>query len=199
MVMKERRKGGRPRRRQGKPRKPLIVATLPPGAKWGPAMSRLSDKERAFVIAMCEVPASRGGRQGGAAMAADLSGFGTVTSSRESLQVIGSRLCSDERIQRAIAEECRRRVKAIGPAAVKAVEALVANEKHRDHFRAVTTVLDRVDPPRTLQHVDVAHTHHIALPPEVVMQKIAAMAERAGVSLKALPAKMIDVMPEKKD
>ena len=177
----------------------MIVATLPPGAKWGPAMSRLTDKERGFVCALFEVPASRGNRrQGGQAMAADLAGFGTETSSRETFQVIGSRLCSDERIQKALAEECRKRIKSIGPKAVRAVENLVDDTKARDHFRAVTTVLDRIDPPRVMQQVDVSHRHEVVLRPDQVLRDIASLAARAGVELTTLP-KLIDITPKKAD
>lgn len=184
-------------RKPGKPRSPLIA--LPAGVRWGTEMERLSDKQKLFVLALFQVMPEKGGQFSGQAQAARLAGYGTTKSTHKSMGSIASQLAADPQVQRAIVEECRKRLKSIGPAAVHAVENLVADPKHKDHMRAVDSILTRIDPPAMLHTVDVTHRHEMALPLDEVMRSIAAMAKAAGVTLKALEPPMIDVTPEQSE
>ena len=79
------------------------------GAEWGPAMKALpSDRHRAFVLALYQVPPGYGSY----VRAAKLSGFGTSKSSAHSWSAIATRLAHDERILAALYEEDQKRIRA---------------------------------------------------------------------------------------
>ena len=69
------------------------------------------------------------------------------------------RLCRDERVIAAIAEESRKVVRVGHPEAVNALFNMIRDPTHRDHARAVAAVLDRCDPVVTTQKIDVVHRH----------------------------------------
>lgn len=151
-----------------------------------PEMAALAtERQRAFVRALFEAPARKRGKIVWAARAA---GFGNEagTSTNKALSVIAARLLGDDRIQRAIQSEAHRRMRAIPPAAVTALERLVDDPKHRDHARAIDMVLSRSDPIETRHSVHVEHEHRIS--PEDVEKtraRIAELAKQAGLSLPA--------------
>jgi hypothetical protein len=92
---------------------------------WGPAMRALSnDKRRAFVCALFDAPPHGKGQL---IWAAKVAGYGTPTSKNNALAVIGTRLAQDETVQRAIKEEAHRRMRLLPPAAIAAVQRLIAD------------------------------------------------------------------------
>jgi len=128
--------------------------------------------------------------------AAREAGFGNAdgTSTNKVMSVIANRLMHDKDVLAAIAEYSRGAVRAISPEAVRAVRALIRNDKHRDHMRAVAAVLDRVDPPEIKQ--TVAIEDHRQPTPEMtqkVLDRIDELMQRAGLPP---PRRMIDVTPE---
>ena len=87
----------------------------PIDAKDGPAMLALpTDRHRAFVRALYTV---RPG-WGASVKAAKQAGFGTPTSSAQSMATIASRLRHDERILAAIAEEDQKFIRSSAPRAM---------------------------------------------------------------------------------
>jgi hypothetical protein len=147
----------RKKRRQGKPR-PVPVLPDVPGVQWGPAMAALpSDKYRAFVLHLYDIPPGWGCN----AKAARLAGFGTDTSSPASMAQIGHKLAHDDRVLAAIAEEDKKRIRASAPRALSALQRVVENPDHRDHVRAVSAVLDRTYPVQTQHQMHVVHEHVI--------------------------------------
>ena len=124
------------------------------GTEWGPAMKALhSDRHRAFVLALYQVPPGYGAY----VRAAKLSGFGTSKSSSHSWSAIATRLAHDERILAALYEEDQKRIRASAPRAVRALQHLVETPDARDHCRAISMILDRVHPVETRHTVDVVH------------------------------------------
>jgi hypothetical protein len=135
------------------------------GTEWGPCMKALaSDRHRAFVCALYEVP--RG--QGANVMAAKMAGFGTSTTGARSWTAIGCRLAHDEKILMAIHEEDQRRIRSSAPRAIRALTNLVEDPEHKDHARAVAMILDRVHPAET-RHTVAVH-HHVDHDAEAVNQ-----------------------------
>ncbi|MCW2219509.1 phage terminase small subunit [Bradyrhizobium japonicum] len=110
--------------------------------KHGPAMVALSEKQRAFVHALFLAPKTHGSRT----FAARAAGYGTATSSRQSLSQMGHQLCADPKIQAAIAEVSTSYLTTLGPPAVRALRKLLDDPRHKDHGRAIGIVIDRVTP-----------------------------------------------------
>lgn len=82
--------------------------------EWGPAMSALNEKRRAFVCGLYDEDAPRKG-DGLLIYAAQVAGYGTPTSSKKSLSVIANRIVHDDRVQAAIVEYSQRVLRAIPP------------------------------------------------------------------------------------
>lgn len=153
--------------------------------EWGPAMAALSEKRRAFVIAMFDPDAPQEGR-GLLKFAAIRAGYGSPTSSDNSIRVMASHLAHDPRIQAAAAEYAQAHIRALAPNAVRAVRDAIANPRHKDHIRATAMVLDRVDPLETTHTVRV-EDHR---PPSIevtqkVLDRIEELMRRAGLAPRA--------------
>jgi phage terminase small subunit len=123
------------------------------GGNWGPAMTALDDRRRAFIIALYEIPRGTGAQTRAARMA----GFGTAKSSALSMAVIASQLIHDPRILAALEEEDKRRIRAAAPRAIRALGELIEDGSHKDHMRAIDAVLARTHPITTQHTVTVEH------------------------------------------
>jgi phage terminase small subunit len=155
--------------RKGVPNKldPSLAAALAgdgTGAEWGPAMKALSDRHKAFVLALYQIKPGYGAH----VKAAKLAGFGTSRSSPKSWSVIASLLAHDEKILAALHEEDQRRIRASAPRAIRALQHLIEDPEHRDHARGIGMVLDRVHPAETRHTVDVVH--HVDHDAEAIAQ-----------------------------
>jgi hypothetical protein len=154
------------------------------GTEWGPAMKELpSDRHRAFVLALYQVPPGYGAH----VKAAKLAGFGSSTSSAKSWSVIATRLAHDERILEALREEDQKRIRASAPRAIRALQNIIEDPDHRDHARGIGMVLDRVHPVETTHHVKVEHRRTVVVATEEVLARIAALAAQAGLDPRLLP------------
>lgn len=129
------------------------LATDTADLKLGPKMLAITEKQRAFVVALFTV------RQGhGAAVrAARASGWGNAGSSPQSMATIASRLMHDDRIIEATREYGEQFLKGAAPAALRALHKLIATPSHKGHERAVAAVVDRLYPLETVHNVNVAH------------------------------------------
>lgn len=162
---------------------------IEPAPEWGPAMSALSEKRRAFVIALYDEDAPRKG-DGLFIYAAQVAGYGTPTSSKKSLGVIAGRIAHDDRVQAAIVEYSHRVLRAVPPEAIRALKDLIRDPKHKDHARGIAMVLDRADPLQTMHTVKVEDNR----PPsteatQAVLDRIEELMKRVGL---APPPKVID-------
>jgi phage terminase small subunit len=170
------------------PRKPVKekreLAPLDPvdDAQNGPAMSALNERQRLFVRALFESPKKHGAR----VFAARAVGYGSSTSSPQSMASIASRLCSDPKVQNAIQEESLKYVTTLGPMAVRALKNLLGRPAHKDHGRAVGILMDRIAPVESTHTVRVTHD---ATPnfkeTAAVLARIAELAAKYSVSLPA--------------
>jgi hypothetical protein len=151
---------------------------------WGPRMKALAnDRQRMFVCALFDAPPHGKGQLIWSAKAA---GYGTPTSTNKALGVIAARLLQDERVQAAVREESHRRLRLLPPAAINALHKLIADPSHRDHVRAISTVLDRTDPVEVKHEVNVHHDAPTVEMTEQVIARIEQLARRAGIA--SLPA-----------
>jgi hypothetical protein len=138
--------------RVGKRNHLTVDLTPPEGVEWGPAMKALpSDKHRAFVLALYQVPPGHGSQ----VRAAKIAGFGTTTSNAASWSAMASRLAHDDKILAALHEEDQKRIRASAPRAIRALSSLIEDPTHKDHARGIGMVLDRVHPTEQRHVVDV--------------------------------------------
>jgi hypothetical protein len=158
--------------------------TEQPDSEWGPAMLALpNDRQRSFVIALFMAPKKRGA----SIYAAQVAGYGTEKSSRKSFGVMAARLMADERVQAAISEESRKRLRGLAPSAVAAIERLVNDPDHRDHGRALDMVLSRSDPPTSVHNVHVTDDRTTPRALDEVLKRIDELASKVGVSTSPAP------------
>jgi predicted dinucleotide-utilizing enzyme len=139
------------KRRELAPLEPIDAQDGP--AKLGPKMQALTEKQRNFVIALFAV------RQGhGAAVrAARAAGWGTPSSSAQSMATISSRLMHNDAIIEGMREYGEQFLKAAGPAALRALEKMILTPSHKGHERSVAAVVDRLYAVETRHLVDVHH------------------------------------------
>jgi hypothetical protein len=180
--MTERAKRPRGKRRELAPLEPV-------DAKDGPAMLALpTDRHRAFVRALYVVRPGHGAR----VKAAKLAGFGSPTSTPQSMATIASRLSHDERVLTAIAEEDQKYIRSSAPRAIGALSRLIENPRHKDHARGIAMVLDRTMPLETIHNVKVEHEASSSMRATAeVFERIMQLAARARVP------PMIDITPER--
>ena len=149
----------------------------------GPRMLALpTDRHRDFVRGLYQVKPGHGS----ASKAARLAGWGTEYSTAQSIASIASRLMHDERVLDAIHEMDQKMIRGVAPRAIGALSRLVEDPKHRDHARGIAMVLDRVHPAETQHTMKVQHDVTPGLKETAeVMERIAALAQKFGVSLPA--------------
>ncbi|MCA1474768.1 hypothetical protein [Bradyrhizobium sp. NBAIM08] len=154
------------------------VAPAPAKPDWGqlgPAMRALpNDQWRAFCH---ELITGKPGH-GRYARAARAAGFGK-DSTTTNVAKIAWKIAHDDRMIAAIAEESRKYLRGSHPEAVAALLAMIRDSKHRDHGRAVLSLLDRVDPVVSKQTVDI--THRIVDPDAEALEELRALRQ-LGVS-----------------
>jgi hypothetical protein len=108
----------------------------------------LSLKERTFVDRYLAL----GGKHGAGKKAAQLAGYPTSWSG-----IAAHRLLRRPRVMRAIEEESKRLVRALGPQAIQVIKEILDDREHKDRLKAARTVLERVDP----AFVGFQHQHRV--------------------------------------
>lgn len=143
----------------------------PDWGQLGPAMRALpNDQWRTFCH---ELVTGKPGH-GRYARAARAAGFGKE-STPTNVAKIAWRMAQDDRMIAAIAEESRKYLRGSHPEAVAALLAMIRDSKHRDHGRAVLSLLDRVDPIVSKQTVDV--THRVLDPDTEALEELRALRQ----------------------
>lgn len=120
---------------------------------FGPAMSACLPKERAFVLALLE------GRSG--AQAAREAGYGNEngSSSAETMARIAHRMLTRGRVVDALAEQSRKTIRSLAPAAIQAAKDILTTTNHKDRAKVALNMIERIDP--TVQRVEGHMTHEI--------------------------------------
>jgi hypothetical protein len=177
------------KRPRGKRRE--LAPLEPVDAQDGPAMKALpTDRHRAFVRALYQVKPGHGAN----VKAAKLAGFGSPTSTPQSMATIASRLAHDERVLTAIREEDEKRIRSSAPRAISALSRLIETPSHKDHARGIAMVLDRVHPAETQHSLKVEHAVGPGFKETAeVLARIAELSAKFRVSLPA--PTVIDVSP----
>jgi phage terminase small subunit len=137
----------------------------------GPAMRELSAQQQDFVRALLMQKPG----YGAPTRAARQAGYGRG-SKPSTLSKMAHQMTRNPRIVAAIAEEAKKIVRGIGHAdAVNALLALVRNPEAKDHARAVSEILARVDPIVSKQFIDV--THRAIDPDQEALEELRAARE----------------------
>ncbi|TQF34034.1 hypothetical protein UNPA324_03310 [Bradyrhizobium sp. UNPA324] len=127
-------------------------------------------------------PKSHGSRT----FAARAAGYGTPTSSRQSLSQIGHQLSTDPKVQAAISEVSATYLTTLGPPAVRALRRLLDDPKHKDHGRALGIIMDRVTPVQSTAVLKVEGEVKVsAADAAVVMKRIEELTAKFMVALPA--------------
>lgn len=147
----------------------------------GPCMNALSDRERAFVIALyalaCRDPVD-------AARAA-----GYTDNANGAIRVAAHRLMHRDTIQAAILEEGKRRMKGLMPVAMKHLGDIIENPQHKQQVAAIFGVLNRGG----LHEVSEAkHVHEIVMTRDQKIEEIKQFATQLGIDPRKLLGRVVD-------
>ena len=128
----------------------------------------LSLKERTFVDRYLAL----GGERGAGTKAAQLAGYSASWSA-----IAAHRMLRRPRVMRAIEEESKRLVRALGPQAIKVIKEILDDRGHKDRLKAARTVLERIDP--TVVGVQHEHRVDVAVEPgiETALRMLQVMRE----------------------
>jgi hypothetical protein len=172
---------------------------------YGPAMRRLSERHRVFVLALAGQVGPpnyvRAARIAGYPIRSD-GGDPSAEKQYHVIRQIAHRLMQNERILEALREIAGKRLLADTMLAANALGVIVRNPQHKDHTRAVLEVLDRAGL-NAEQRIKVQH-HHTDETGATMVERIRALAARLGVDEAKLlggnavaAPKLIDVTPGK--
>jgi hypothetical protein len=145
----------------------------------GPCMLALTVRQRAFVMALYELPATRGSLSAAAARA------GYSAKNKKSLNQMAHALWNSDKIRAAFQETGYRYIGHTAVAAIKAAKELIYQPEHPDHLKACRMFIDRGWPTESYQRVDVSHQHHhqVWTPDPLIMQ---ALADQLGIPVNRL-------------
>jgi phage terminase large subunit-like protein len=132
-----------------KGKRKALPAKRDPEPQLGPAMRVLPDKWRAAVDALFLTNGDR-------SQALRLAGY---VAKPESINVMASRIFADDRVRRAIREECDRRIQTCEPELISVTRNILHNpgEKAADRLRAAGMLWDRSNPVVHKHQVEVEH------------------------------------------
>jgi phage terminase small subunit len=118
-----------------------------------PQMAALpTARQRAFITCLFEVD-GRGDVLSAAACARAAGYAGDA----HQVSAAAQRLLADPRIQLAIQSETQRRIRSLGPKALQHLQAIMGDRTHKDQYKAVAAILNRVDPEVTKLDAHVTH------------------------------------------
>ena len=113
-----------------------------------------TERQRTFVRCLFEVDGR--GDVLSAAACARAAGY---TGDPHQVSSAASKLLADPRIQAAIKAETQRHLHSLGPKALQHLQAIMGDRAHKDQFKAVNVILERLDP--TVTEMDAHVTHEV--------------------------------------
>ena len=154
----------------------MLTVEVPKDYELGPAMSRLNERQQAFVMNMVTI----GGSHTRCAIAAGYAGPPEV------VKTTAYRLAHDDKVQAAIKEVGQKMLNAGSLVAVKyLLDVLESQAEDKDKLKAAEMVLNRTGLHATTEHkVAVTHVDETS---EQTVKRIEAMAQRMGLD----PAKLL--------
>lgn len=127
------------------------IVHVPPDSRLGPAMLALSNRHRAFVVALMEL--------GGSKYSAAAAAAGYSAGNKDALAVTATRLAHDDRILDAIQEESKRRLGAALGLATSNLVKIIEDGKPSDKLQAMRMLFDRTGlHAKSEQLINVKHT-----------------------------------------
>jgi hypothetical protein len=135
---------------------PEPLAEMPDEASLGPAMKALSLRNRRFVL---ELASGFGGpgEYGASIRAARAAGFGTPTSSQDSLKDMACNALHRPDVQAALKEVGGKIIRASSFMALRNIEKIANDPTHKDTLKANLALVDRGFPLQREHHVVVEH------------------------------------------
>jgi hypothetical protein len=171
--------------------KPAPVPDDSDAPPYGPAMSRLNEKQRKFVEILCGPcgPAHGSGRTTWAARGA---GYGKANSTDHTLGAIAGRLVTLPEVRAAVAESLQSQIHVLAPQALEALRTL-ATSKNPQQVRAIESVLNRIVPPvAPTVNVKLEYTPPTPAATAAILARIAALAAQAGMRSLPPPTDAVD-------
>lgn len=163
-----------------------VTIELDGDENFGPAMSALNDRERAWVLAVVRL----GGKGREAAAAAGYGNVGTAEQRENAQRQAASRLNRSPKVQAAIIEEAESSLKSGALLATEALMAMVTDTTSKHHFKAVQMLHDRSIGP-TVQRQEVVIKRAV-LTDAQIDQRIQLLQQRlAKAGLLPPPARVI--------
>lgn len=142
----------------------------------GPAMRSLTEMQQRFVMAALSSPLSSQTEWAKAA------GYSDVA---EGAKVTACRLMQSPKIQAAIFEVSVGHFRAAGPLlAATGLVRIAANPEHKDHFRALESIADRVGMPKTTEHH--VRVDDVRGDPGRLVERVRELAAQLGVDASVL-------------
>ena len=114
----------------------------------GEAMAALTPRDRLFVSFLFQPGTTT-------AAAARSAGFGAPDSTNATFARIGYRKRLQPSVVKAIAEECARQVRSLGPEALRGMREIIADKKHKDRGKMIRFIVEKIDPSTILHKHDV--------------------------------------------
>jgi len=156
----------------------VTAVTMTNEFEFGPKMRVLTEKQRAFVMAMVEFPNQTH------ADAARMAGY---SDAGDGCKVRACNLLQDKRIVEALQEQAGKKLWAISLKAASRLERLLDSEDDVVALRATGMVLDRVGH-AAAQNINI-HQHVTDESGKVILDRIQALSEKLGVPVRQLLAK----------
>lgn len=151
-------------------------------SEFGPAMRRLTERERKFVVAWYLL----GGNQSRAYVAA-----GYAAPNRNTIDANASAVAHRPKVLAAIKEYAHSRLGSMVPLALSAMEEILRDPGHKDRAKVIQMVTDRTGLHATTEHkVTVEHTDDR----EEKLRRLAALAKANGVDPRRLLGGISDVI-----
>lgn len=159
----------------------------------GPAMQACTAMQRRFVICLLEMPNSDH------TAAARMAGYADTGTS--SIRSAACRLAHDPKVQAAIQEEAKKRMDGAAILAVSRLVEMLDNPGHKDHFKAITAVLNRVGLHEKSESLSTIR-HEVA--DEAAIEKVVRLSALLGLDSAVLlgragvrqAPRIIDLTPE---
>jgi len=173
---------GKRRRRQKYSAEPLAV--VPDESELGPAMLKLTERQRRFVMELKCGPVGYGSE----VRAAKAAGYGTPTSSDNYLRFAAHDVLHNPKVQDALREVGGKLIRAAAFQSIRNTEAIANDLNHRDCLRANLALLDRGFPTETFHHITVQKTtpEMLVVASEKVLARIAELAARAAKQIEGV-------------
>jgi phage terminase small subunit len=151
------------------------LATVPPESDLGPAMLRLTEKQRRFVLELKLGPVGYGSE----VRAARAAGY---RGNDGSIKVTAHNVLHNPRVQEALREVGGKLIRAEAFQSIKTTAAIARDMRHKDCLRANLALMDRSFPVETHHHVTVERTPEMLIvATEEVIERIRQLTAKLGL------------------